>query len=91
LPPTEHSCPVRTTAGKAPIRLAQDPKYTQGGSRINPTPPNESHKTITQTLESSTAAKWQAAMQRELGLLAKYGVYEVIDTVPPGAKVIDTK
>ena len=70
----------RSTAGKASIRLGEDPRYT-----------GETYLTIAQALESTKSHLWKEAMQRELALLDKYGVYKWIDAVPAGGKIIDTK
>ena len=65
----------RTTAGKAAVRLGSEDSYL----------------TIQQALVSDDRDKWQIAAQRELAMLEKYDVYEWVDEVPVGAKVIDTK
>lgn len=78
---------TRPTAGKAPVRLTDDSTYTG----IQPIPDAEANLTIANALASADASKWQQATQRELDQLERYGVYEWIDEVPAGAKVVDTK
>ena len=79
---------TRSTAGIPPVRLTDDPAYTG----IQPTTPDaEANLTIAEALASPETAKWQQAMQRELEQLQRYSVYEWVDEVPAGAKVVDTK
>ena len=74
---------TRSTAGKPPVRLTDDPAYTG----IQPADA-EAHLTIAEALASPDASKWQQATQRELDQLERYGVYEWVDAVPAGAKVV---
>ena len=74
-PPTLGAEPRRTsqtTAGKAPLRLSNDPVYL--GHKVISS--EESHLTMTEALKSLQAGKWEAAKERELKQLEEYGVYE---------------
>ena len=79
---------TRSTAGIPPVRLTDDPAYT--GIQTT-TPDAEANLTLAEALASPDASKWQQATQRELDQLERYGVYEWVDAVPAGAKVVDTK
>ena len=57
---------TRTTAGKAPLQLSDDLRYTS----------EETHLTVVQALASPQAQQWQQTMHRELTLLEKYGIFE---------------
>ena len=81
LQPPELRRSQRSTAGKAPVRLENDPRYTGA----------ESHLTIDQALSSPKAHLWEEAMHWELTLLDKYQVYKWVYKVPAGGKIIDTK
>ena len=46
---------------------------------------------IKDALAGPDSAAWMAAMEQEKAQLKKYGVYEELDTLPPGKKTVDTK
>ena len=46
---------------------------------------------MTQALGTRQSAKWEMGRRRELEQLERYGVYEWVDNVPEGKRVIDTK
>ena len=79
---------TRSTAGIPPVRLTEDPAYT--GIQLT-TPDAEPNLTIAEALASPDAFQWQQAIQREPDQLERYEVYECVNEVPAGAKVIDTK
>ena len=81
--PDAPSRSTRITAGKPALKLSDDPAYTGLTLEVN--------LTIAEALESPEASDWRKAMSRELAQLEKYGVYEWVDNVPAGAKIVDTK
>lgn len=86
------SVPPRPKRDIKPIvRMEKDPKYIAGGSRKPPMPENEAQITMADALASPQVALWEAARDREIEQLKRYGVFEWVDAVPDGKKVIDTK
>lgn len=81
------------------VRLEDDPKYLQGGSRrsgsqlkvTEDTGTNETHLTMAEALAGPQSALWKAARDREIAQLERYKVFSWVDKVPPGKKSIDTK
>ena len=82
--------PVVRRSGRStrkPLCLSDDPAYL-GVPSSNP---EAAYLTMTQALESPASVQWEVARRRELAHLEKYSVYEWVNHVPEGKRVIDTK
>lgn len=51
----------------------------------------EASPSLEQALKGPNADEWRKAMEEEKTQMRKYAVYEEVDDVPPGKRVVDTK